>query len=86
MKLFFFTILGLFVTLIAIVMISPTAKTKAISLASQLFAKKNIQVKSNIAYGSLVRQTLDHYQAKTGSTQKPILMFYYGGGWKSGEK
>lgn len=86
MKLFFFIFLGLLITFITIVMISPSAKTKAISLASQLIAKKNIQIKNNIAYGSLVRQTLDHYQTKTGSTQKPILIFYYGGGWKSGEK
>ncbi len=86
MKLFFFLFLGLLITLISIVIISPTAKTKAMSLASQIIAKKNITVLNNIPYGSLSRQKLDHYKPKTGSTQKPILIFYYGGGWKSGEK
>ncbi|MEP3474925.1 MAG: alpha/beta hydrolase [Hyphomicrobiales bacterium] len=85
-KFFFFLFLAVLIAFIAIVMINPTAKTKAMSLASQLIAKKNISVKNNISYGPLNRQNLDHYQPKTGSTQKPILIFYYGGGWKSGEK
>ena len=86
MKLFFFLFLGLLISFISILMLSPTAKTKAMSLASQMLAKKNIFVQSNIPYGSLSRQTLDLYKPKTSSTQKPILIFYYGGGWKSGEK
>lgn len=86
MKLFFFLFLGLLISCISILILSPTAKTKAMSLASQMLAKKNISVQNNIPYGSLSRQTLDLYKLKTGSTQKPILIFYYGGGWKSGEK
>lgn len=86
MKLFFFLFLGLLISFISILMLSPTAKTKAMSLASQMLAKKNISVQNNIPYGSLSRQTLDLYKPKTSSTQKPILIFYYGGGWKSGEK
>ncbi len=85
-KLCFFLFLALLISFVSIVMISPSAKTKAMSLVSQLVANQNISVQKNISYGPLNRQSLDHYQPKTGSTQKPILIFYYGGGWESGEK
>jgi acetyl esterase/lipase len=42
---------------------------------------------ANIAYGDLDRQTLDVYRPTTPrATPAPVVVFFYGGAWKSGER
>ena len=45
---------------------------------------------SDIAYGNLPRQKLDVYQptkhVKNNEAKSPVIIFYYGGSWDSGDK
>lgn len=40
----------------------------------------------SIAYGTLSRQKLDIYQPKLHEAKPPVVLFYYGGSWDSGDK
>ncbi len=40
---------------------------------------------TDIAYGALPRQRLDVYRPQ-GSGPHPVIVFFYGGGWESGER
>lgn len=45
------------------------------------------RVAHDLAYGEAPRQKLDVYDnAKAGTYPKPVLVFFYGGGWHSGDK
>lgn len=39
-----------------------------------------------LPYGSLPRQTLDLYVPSTAAAPRPVVVFFYGGGWRSGAK
>jgi acetyl esterase/lipase len=44
-------------------------------------------LQADIAYGPLARQKLDVYRPKQPMDAKsPVVLFYYGGGWESGNK
>ena len=40
----------------------------------------------NIDYGQLPRQKLDIYQPRKYAEKRPVVLFYYGGSWDSGNK
>lgn len=45
------------------------------------------RVAHDVAYGEADRQRLDIYDdAQVGSRPKPVLVFFYGGGWHGGDK
>lgn len=44
------------------------------------------QLHADIAYGHLPRQKLDVYQPKLQDKKLPVVLFYYGGSWDSGDK
>ncbi|HRE43842.1 MAG TPA: alpha/beta hydrolase [Terricaulis sp.] len=44
------------------------------------------QVASGLAYGEGPRRTLDVYAPAAGAEGAPVLVFIYGGGWRSGAK
>jgi len=41
---------------------------------------------ADIAYGDLKRQQLDVYQPKQANQTSPVVVFFYGGSWDSGDK
>ena len=41
---------------------------------------------SSIAYGDLERQTLDIYTPRASAGASPVVVFFYGGGWRKGAK
>lgn len=41
---------------------------------------------ADIAYGTLARQKLDLYRPTTSDRRRTAVVFFYGGGWRSGEK
>ena len=43
-------------------------------------------VGADIPYGSLPRQRLDVYAPQDGGARRPVVVFFYGGGWESGRK
>lgn len=44
------------------------------------------QVAAGVAYGEGARRTLDIYAPEAGAAGAPVLVFIYGGGWRSGVK
>jgi len=40
----------------------------------------------DVAYGDLARQKLDIYMPPTLTADTPVLVFFYGGGWQTGDK
>ena len=44
------------------------------------------QVTANLAYGPLPRQQLDVYAPKGHAGLSPVVVFFYGGNWSSGER
>jgi acetyl esterase/lipase len=55
-------------------------------LFNRLVSEKNVAVQRGLAFGPLARQKLDLYQATPGADRKAIVIFYYGGGWRRGER
>jgi acetyl esterase/lipase len=41
---------------------------------------------TNIGYGPLPRQRLDVYAPKGGRSKRPVVVFFYGGAWQTGER
>ncbi|MBA3696615.1 MAG: alpha/beta hydrolase [Methylotenera sp.] len=46
----------------------------------------NYELHADIAYGSLPRQRLDVYLPKQHQGKPPVVLFFYGGSWDSGNK
>ncbi len=54
-------------------------------LVSLITPTDGIQEARNIAYGSHERQQLDVYSpAEAGAAARPVIVFFYGGGWSRG--
>jgi acetyl esterase/lipase len=52
-----------------------------------LVPESGYMLQADIAYGPLARQKLDVYRPKQPMDAKsPVVLFYYGGGWESGNK
>ncbi len=56
------------------------------SLFSDLVADRGVRVERDVAYGPLGRHRLDIYRPQTAAADGPIVVFYYGGGWRSGHR
>jgi acetyl esterase/lipase len=59
------------------------------SLQSQLPAPDptaTISVSSNLPYGQAHRQRLDVYQPDRPAPGNPVVIFFYGGGWRTGQR
>lgn len=58
-----------------------------VNLLNSFIPTDEYDIKENIAYGKLDRQKLDVYIPKINNERPlPVVLFYYGGGWDSGEK
>jgi putative NADH-flavin reductase/acetyl esterase/lipase len=64
----------------------------AVSACSPLYVVNGLspsdhyEVKSGIAYGELERQTLDVYAPRAAEGPLPLVIYFYGGGWRKGDK
>ena len=47
---------------------------------------KGFTTQAGIAYGPLPRQKLDLYMPDAAGKKFPVVVFFYGGGWESGER
>ena len=61
-------------------------KPTSASLFSAIFAERCGDIERNIAYGSHSRHFLDIYRPVVGGAKPPIVIFFYGGSWDSGER
>ena len=57
-----------------------------LKVADVLSPYSGYEVTTNVAYGTLKRQRLDIYRPTKSKNTKDIIIFIYGGSWKSGEK
>jgi acetyl esterase/lipase len=55
-------------------------------LFSALTSERGIATENGVAYGPHARQKLDIYRADTATELAPVVIFYYGGGWTSGDR
>jgi len=62
----------------------------AVDVANRLTPKNGMNVQRDLAYGEDPRQRLDLYQPKPiispEGEPRPIVVFFYGGSWQSGDK
>jgi acetyl esterase/lipase len=73
-------------------MVALIAAVTVVSCGGLAFTAANVPAlfgdferRADIAYGSLDRQRLDVYLPRD-ATAKPIIVFWYGGGWERGDK
>ena len=57
-----------------------------LKMADALSPYSGYEVTTNVPYGTLERQKLDIYRPTKSQNTKDIIIFIYGGSWKSGEK
>ena len=57
-----------------------------IKTLNALVPNNSFKLYEDISYGSLPRQKLDVYQPVTHKAKPPVVLFYYGGSWDSGNK
>ena len=48
--------------------------------------RAGINVTQDLAYSDGLRHTLDVYSPRQGVTPVPVIVFFYGGGWETGDK
>ncbi len=61
------------------------------ALFSDMTSERNIDTRKSVAYGTQNRQMLDIYEPSQASSdgrssERPIIIFYYGGAWTSGDR
>lgn len=60
---------------------------KALNLLDAALAGRAARrVARGVAYGAAPRQTLDIYAPRGGAAKRPVLVFFYGGNWNSGDR
>ncbi len=57
-----------------------------LSVINGLTPSDTYQAKNGIPYGKLERQQLDVYMPDKGADKAPVVVFFYGGSWNSGER
>jgi acetyl esterase/lipase len=58
----------------------------AVNFVNSLAPRDDFRLVANLPYGSDLRQKLDLYLPLRGGAPKPVVLFFYGGNWDSGEK
>jgi acetyl esterase/lipase len=56
------------------------------ALLDLLVSRRGYRVERNLPYGSHPRQKLDVYVPNDMKTAAPVILFFYGGSWQSGDK
>jgi acetyl esterase/lipase len=68
------------------VAVTVTTACSPVKVLNTLVPANGYQLQADIAYGDLSRQKLDIYQPKLKNERLPVVIFYYGGSWDSGDK
>lgn len=72
--------------LLLLPLLSTVAACSPFSVINQLSPSDHYRLAPDIAYGELDRQTLDMYMPHTSVDASPVVVFFYGGGWRKGAK
>ena len=65
---------------------APLAGCSAASVLNALVPRKSYRSRDSVAYGADARQKLDVYLPLEISSAMPLVVFFYGGSWSSGER
>lgn len=57
-----------------------------VDLLNALIPTDGVAITRNVAYGPDPRQKLDIYTPKTAAPDSPVVVFFYGGTWRTGDK
>lgn len=64
-----------------------SAACSPVNLLNSVIPSHGYQLHADIAYGHASRQRLDVYQpVQPSSNKRPVIVFFYGGSWDSGDK
>ncbi len=63
-----------------------SAACAPVKVLNSLIPTQGYELHAEIAYGDLPRQKLDVYRPRQSAHHLPVVIFYYGGSWDSGEK
>lgn len=66
--------------------VAATSACSPVKVLNGLVPEDGYYLHADIAYGGLIRQKLDLYQPKHIHHKLPVVVFYYGGSWDSGNK
>lgn len=73
-------------TVIVIALLATLCACRPIALLNAASPSSHYERVENLAYGSLPRQRMDIYQPVVKPRDAPLVVFFYGGGWKDGAK
>lgn len=68
------------------VAVTVSSACSPVNVLNTLVPANGYQLHADIAYGDLARQKLDVYQPKLKGQDLPVVVFFYGGSWDSGDK
>jgi len=74
------------IRLIGLFVLSFLPACSPLQLVDYLTPKTGYERTRDLAYGPHPRQTFDIYEPVTDARHAPVIVFFYGGGWKNGEK
>jgi acetyl esterase/lipase len=74
---------GRFLLLVAVLVVGGCS---GLALLDELTPTGKYVASRDIAYGALPRQRLDVYRAADATQPRPVVVFFYGGGWESGSR
>jgi acetyl esterase/lipase len=57
-----------------------------VSILNVLAPTGNLEIRPAVAYGEHPRQRLDTYTPREAAEPRPVVVFFYGGGWDSGSR
>lgn len=76
-----------FLSVAVLAFVAKMAADNPIALLNRITPGFGYELDANIAYGDLDRQKLDVYRPTAPrTTPAPVIVFFYGGAWRSGER
>jgi acetyl esterase/lipase len=69
-----------------VVALLPLAGCSPATLINSIVSRSDFRLFADRPYGAVPRQKLDVYLPSSGGGAKPVLVFFYGGAWQSGDK
>jgi acetyl esterase/lipase len=68
------------------VMVSTLAACAPVDILNATIPTRDLTITRDIAYGDKEKQRLDVYVPKTLKPNAPVIVFFYGGAWQTGDK
>lgn len=68
------------------VLLTTLAACAPVDLLNAMVPTRDLTITRDIAYGDETKQRLDIYVPKTLAPNAPVIVFFYGGAWQTGDK